>query len=297
MSTEILKGRLWYNSSKKKWFLNGHKLSRGLINQLSLDLYEFIQCPPRATSDIEVEYEKTDQHQFTRVRHAEKPFIERVITADPLPQLPDGSAPSQHQFHFESDGETVDKGNKMSESRNNFFHNPYNFIPAPPRNLDHPDLGDQPPISHDRYHADRWSGHISVTLTTHTPLLIQDASRVNEDERTGHKTFPTRLDVDCKPYLPPTSIKGMLRAAYEAVTNSRMSVFFKHDLPLAYRMPAQKKSMGIPARIEVFENKLSVYLMESIRLRSYLSHEDIENDQSKTLQRFAVDLEKLVGVK
>lgn len=137
------------------------------------------------------------------------------------------------------------------------FHNPYNFVPALPRLTTHTELGDAEPVGHGCYHDNRWSGRIAVTLTTVTPLLIPDAFNLKEDTNPhskayGHKTYPIRLGVDGKPYLPPTSIKGMLRAAYEAVTNSRFSVFEKHGNRLAYRTPAEGKSNQFiyPARVE-----------------------------------------------
>jgi CRISPR-associated protein (TIGR03986 family) len=52
------------------------------------------------------------------------------------------------------------------------------------------------------------------------------------------------------PYLAPTSIKGMLRAAYEAITNSRMGIFHGHNDRLAYRMEAREGLKVVPARIE-----------------------------------------------
>jgi CRISPR-associated protein (TIGR03986 family) len=116
-----------------------------------------------------------------------------------------------------------------------FFHNPYNFVPALPRDKVTNELGDRQPVGHDRYLPEYWSGSIRVKLTTKTPLLIPDAFHVSEKD--DHKTFPLRM-LNGKPYLPPTSIKGMLRAAYEVVTNSRLSVFSKHDEPLVYRMSA-----------------------------------------------------------
>lgn len=128
------------------------------------------------------------------------------------------------------------------------FHNPYNFVPAPPRKTDDPELGDRKPVGHGCYHSDRWTGRISVKLKTITPLLIPDASEMTENN--DHKTYPVRLGTDGKPYLPPTSIKGMLRSAYEAVTNSRLSIFEKHDARLAYRMPANTGLQMVPARIE-----------------------------------------------
>ncbi|PZO44747.1 MAG: TIGR03986 family CRISPR-associated RAMP protein [Phormidesmis priestleyi] len=128
------------------------------------------------------------------------------------------------------------------------FHNPYNFIPALPRVTDDEALGDHHPKGHGAYHDDLWSGRIAVTLTTKTPLLIPDAAKV-QVENNNHKTFPVRVDSQGRPYLAPTALKGMLRSAYEAVTNSRLGVFEKHSERLAYRMGA---ALGpVPARVEL----------------------------------------------
>ncbi len=134
------------------------------------------------------------------------------------------------------------------------FHNPYNFVPTLPRdkaNSGNSDLGDRNPLEHGMghgvYHPNRWSGRIAVKLTTKTPLLIPD---IFDKEDEGHKTYPLRIGADGKPYLPPTSIKGMLRSAYEAVTNSRLSVFVKHSDCLFYRMAATDGLSVVPARVE-----------------------------------------------
>jgi hypothetical protein len=115
--------------------------------------------------------------------------------------------------------------NQVSRELVGDFHNPYNFVPSLPRDDVAGDLGDRNPLKigmgHGVYQRDRWSGRISVKLTTKTPLLIPD---IFDSEVDAHKTFPLRLGADGKPYLPPTSIKGMLRSAYEAVTNSRLGL-------------------------------------------------------------------------
>ncbi len=145
------------------------------------------------------------------------------------------------------------------------FHNPYNFIPAPPRpktGTDLDDAGEDKLAGHDRYHSDRWSGRIIVSLTTQSPLLIPNAALAIPDKHeVEHKIYPVRLGVDGKPYLPPTSIKGMLRAAYEAVTNSRMAVFEKHKDRLAYRMSA--KIGPVPARVENRNGRLGLRVMQA----------------------------------
>jgi len=130
------------------------------------------------------------------------------------------------------------------------FHNPYNFVPAWPRDpetVELSELGDRQPVGHDRYFPDYYSGRLRVRLTTETPLLLMDTAHPTRHED-DHKSFPVRLDQDGKPAIAPTSLKGMLRSSYEAVTNSRLSVFAKHDDRLAYRLPAR---LGpVPARVE-----------------------------------------------
>jgi CRISPR-associated protein (TIGR03986 family) len=144
------------------------------------------------------------------------------------------------------------------------FHNPYNFVPSLPRatkEVQESELGDRHPVGHGRYLPDHWSGRISVKLTTITPLLIPDAAEMTANAN-NHKTYQMRFGADGKPYLPPTSIKGMLRSAYEAVTNSRFSVFEKHDARLAYRMPATQGTTAKPARVERLSNGLYLRILE-----------------------------------
>ncbi len=146
----------------------------------------------------------------------------------------------------------------------NAFINPYGFVPAPQRDERHPALGDvNDPADrhrlpgHDRLREDRWSGTIGVTLTVGTPLLLLDTPRVERDEETGHATYPvlerkvTTPDgrKERRPHLPPTAVKGMLRSAYEAVTDSRFGVFTGHDGRLGYRMAARDGLASIPARV------------------------------------------------
>jgi hypothetical protein len=128
------------------------------------------------------------------------------------------------------------------------FHNPYNFVPAPPRNTNDPDLGDlekKPPVDQSAFMEDRYTGSIRVRMTAKTPLLVPDTNleRVQESPN-GHKTFPLRVDANGRPLIPASSVRGMLRSAYEAVTNSRFGRFSRdqHGDRLAFRMDAKKGS-------------------------------------------------------
>lgn len=132
------------------------------------------------------------------------------------------------------------------------FHNPYNFVPAPERVMKG-GLGDGVPCGHDRYYSDKYSGKLHVKMRVETPLLLPDTARMhctNNQEVKEHKSYPVRVAADSKPSINPTAIKGMLRSAYEAITNSRLSVFKGHDEQLAFRMESTEGAMSVPARIE-----------------------------------------------
>lgn len=142
------------------------------------------------------------------------------------------------------------------------FLNPYTFIPAFPRDRSHKVLGDGSPLgrdpekpgsgsSRDRLHHDRWTGRIGVTLTVETPLLLLDTARGTppSEGKDGHLVYPVRLR-NGRPHLPATSVKGMLRAAYEAVTNSRFGVFDKHDARLGFRRSADDALEMVPVRVQ-----------------------------------------------
>jgi len=144
------------------------------------------------------------------------------------------------------------------------FHNPYTFVPAPSRRAvpDGSPLGDDIPAGHDRLHPDRWTGAIGVTMTTVTPLLALDADARHVDPSSGHATYDVATTPDGgQPYVAPTAIKGMLRTAIEAITNSRFGVFADHDDQLAYRMRAQEgidmhpvRVTGDGAHLELYEH-------------------------------------------
>jgi CRISPR-associated protein (TIGR03986 family) len=137
------------------------------------------------------------------------------------------------------------------------FHNPYNFVPAIPRvglPVDS-ELGDRPVTGHDALAADRWTGRIRVSMTVKTPLLLPDAARVSEPVTKGHKVFPVRQDSDGRPIVAATSVRGMLRSAYEAVTDSRMGVFSGHDDRLGWRKQAREGTRAVPVRIEKIDGK------------------------------------------
>lgn len=135
------------------------------------------------------------------------------------------------------------------DTPNSSFHNPYTFVPTPPRQdaITHSGFaGDFDPLgcglSHASLQSDLWTGHLPIKLTTITPLVVPDAG-CEERLSTEHQTY------DMLNRLPESSLRGMLRSAYELVTNSRYGCF-RNDDRLAYRMDTCQAVKLIPAIIE-----------------------------------------------
>ncbi|WP_440106040.1 TIGR03986 family type III CRISPR-associated RAMP protein [Streptosporangium sp. H16] len=130
------------------------------------------------------------------------------------------------------------------------FLNPYTFVPAFPRDGLPEPLRDGPPPARDRLRPGCWTGRVGVTLTVETPLLLLDTTRGTPPDEgvDGHLVYPVRLR-DGRPHLPATSVKGMLRAAYEAVTNSRFGVFDSHGTRLGFRRSADDAAEMVPVYV------------------------------------------------
>ncbi|MEU8393696.1 TIGR03986 family CRISPR-associated RAMP protein [Nonomuraea sp. NPDC048892] len=130
------------------------------------------------------------------------------------------------------------------------FLNPYTFVPAFPRDTLPKPLRDNPPPSRDQRHPDRWSGRIHVSLTTETPLLLLDPtrSRAPSDGENDHSVYPVRVR-NGRPHLATTAVKGLLRSAFEAATNSRFGIFEGHQEPLGFRRDAGFALKLVPVRV------------------------------------------------
>ncbi len=209
-------------------------LARGEVSQSVLDRLNEM-------NGTEVEFELV-AGQPKQVREAGGVFLA------PSPHAAGASQPAR-QAPDRKPAATAKGGDQSQAAHTRHFHNPYNFIPAPPRKTDDPDLGDSQPVSQDRYHPDRYTGRIQVQMTAITPLLVPDPEGARESDD-GHLTFPVRVDERGKPLIAASSVRGMLRSAYEAITNSRFCRFSDaYKSRLAYRMEPKQGLGLIPARI------------------------------------------------
>jgi CRISPR-associated protein (TIGR03986 family) len=217
---------------------------------LSSDLEAIKNSNPKELNGLEVHYEMTNG-KVSKIWKKGSEWQASGIQSQPRRQV---------DTHRNTRNNYQQNRRPRQQQLNKDFHNPYNFVPSLPRDKINNDLGDHEPLGHHAYHDNHYSGWLEVELTTATPLLIPDAAQVTTT-REDHKTFPVRVDANGVPYLPPTSIKGMLRAAYETVTNSRFGVFEKHEDRLAYRMEAHEGVRMIPAVVETGTHGLQLRLL------------------------------------
>lgn len=246
MSTEILTATIKVREVKKgKQYLIEYESKNGTTQTASLNgrllskpLALVFEKTPEELVDLDVEF-ILDGGKVQKVTEAGKPWEPSTMTDNRRGKKPRSNNPSKQRpgQRFSTAGQS-----RQALER---FENPYNFIPALQRVTNHRELGDAPPVGHQRWFHGYWSGRIVVTITTCTPLLIPELL----DDKNDHKRFGVRIDQNGAPYLPPTSVKGSLRAAYEAITNSRMGVFPNHKNPLAYRNETKTAASVVPAII------------------------------------------------
>lgn len=200
--------------------------SQGEVSQSLLDrLEEF--------NGKEVEFERV-KGQPKQIREAGGSFVPPRRQEPELrprdTKIPKGGVPSLRRSE-----QSREREEHKSPDRPPDFHNPYNFVPAPPRNTGHSDLGDHPTEAQDTFSLDRYSGRIRVRMTAKTPLLVPDAEGVRESSA-GHKTYSLLVGRDGRPLIPASSVRGMIRSAYEGITNSRFGRFSEnHKQKLQYR--------------------------------------------------------------
>jgi len=124
---------------------------------------------------------------------------------------------------------------------------PYELVPFPvkPPNLEHP-------AGHDQYLLDRLHGTLFLTLTVQTALHVSTGIVVMGSDM-GHNRIPLIKtmfqDNDQKLSIQGSSLKGCIRAVYEAITNSTLAVItprHRSQTP-EKRLPCRKKEELCPA--------------------------------------------------
>ena len=114
------------------------------------------------------------------------------------------------------------------------FVNPYNFIPL--KDGVKKDLGE--------YYTDGdelLSGRLECRLTTKTPILLPDHEHAKKNTFNGNEydDYPF-MTADGKPMIPGSSIRGVVRSVFEALTDS--CVFTNDDYYFSSRTNIAKKA-------------------------------------------------------
>lgn len=144
----------------------------------------------------------------------------------------------------------------------------YTFLPIPART----DADDGPPPGHDRYVEDRYSGSIPLAVTAITPWLLLDAAAAGPGAPQQVMTQPDGADQAGLPLLTGGTLKGALRSAFEAITNSRFGVFEEHTAPLAARESANGGAEKKPAVVVQGRNgALHLQIVTSLRATKRLT--------------------------
>ncbi|MGL4500315.1 MAG: RAMP superfamily CRISPR-associated protein [Planktothrix sp.] len=110
------------------------------------------------------------------------------------------------------------------------------------------------PIGHDKYHEDRISGTLFITLTVQTPVHISSGVvAMGSDVGQNHIPLIKLMATDAQqnPIIPGSSLKGVVRAVYESITNSTLGVVtskrkLKDTIPKD-RLPCTNKEKLCPA--------------------------------------------------
>ncbi len=135
------------------------------------------------------------------------------------------------------------------------FLNPYNFTRCLEKERPNDKvLGNCQPPSRDRYVG--MTGRIICTAEAKTPLFVSDSHDINENN--GHKTYRF-FEYEKEPALPSSSLRGMLRSVFEAVTNSCYLTLTDKKLSM-HVLPGEAIRL-IPARVEKDGDKLCLRLL------------------------------------
>ncbi|MFZ2489389.1 MAG: TIGR03986 family CRISPR-associated RAMP protein [Anaerolineae bacterium] len=177
------------------------------------------------------------------------------------------------------------KTNPMSEEYR--FLNPYNFIRYLPaarhkaNDIDAQLLGCCTPPPHDRYSG--LTGRITCNIKVVTPLFVADSHDVHvttislpSGKEVKHKSYRF-FQYDGTDAIPATSLRGMIRSLFEAVTNSPFSVF-KDDERLQYRLDlaeTQRLKPGIVRSLPKDGMLGVVELCEEAKVGSYYNNPDL----------------------
>ncbi|HET8547015.1 MAG TPA: RAMP superfamily CRISPR-associated protein, partial [Bryobacteraceae bacterium] len=124
------------------------------------------------------------------------------------------------------------------------FHNPYQFVTAnAPDSASLPKLSERASakLSHDRYYPRLKSGYIDCLITAETPLVIG----ASQQKRDGDSTIVQSYERDGRPAIPASTLRGLISAHLEALTNSSMRILENSYYSVRKDMEQALSAIGI----------------------------------------------------
>ncbi len=122
---------------------------------------------------------------------------------------------------------------------------PYDFVAFPENR---PSL--TAPIGHDRYHRDRLHGSLDLTLQVQTALHVSTGiTGLGSDVGSRLPLIKTMTTTNQQLVIQGSSLKGCIRAVYEAITNSTLAVItskYRDQIP-PERLPCRDRQQLCPA--------------------------------------------------
>ena len=101
------------------------------------------------------------------------------------------------------------------------FINPYNFVPINLKKTERSDIT--------KNQENTITGYLDCQLRCKTPLAIPDTSRKVKNDN-EHQKYPFFSVGGEKPVIPGSSIRGVIRSAYETITDSCLGSMKKDTL-------------------------------------------------------------------
>ncbi|MBI5328189.1 MAG: hypothetical protein HZB80_07850 [Deltaproteobacteria bacterium] len=156
------------------------------------------------------------------------------------------------------------------------FHNPYHFVPAKQsgriddlcltafddRQLNH--------VTHDLYVDNTHSGRVICRLTAKSPFFVGDERTKEASEEAPAEV--SNFEIDGKPAIPASSLRGLISNIAEAASNSAMRVM--ENRYYSYRVNMRK---GLGSLGMIIKNDDGYYRLRPLSLPS-LSWNDTRNE-------------------
>ncbi|BBM64580.1 hypothetical protein VA249_12260 [Vibrio alfacsensis] len=176
------------------------------------------------------------------------------------------------------------------------FYNPYQFIPLndAPSGLAHKqEIGKKATTArHDYWGTETYSGRIICKLVTKTPVAIAAKHTKGNSSQPGQATLYTNpMTINSEkhdwPAIPATSLRGMVSAVAEAISDSPMRVFDNRHYSV--RKPPQKALSAVGLLRKVRTKKNGDFQWELLPLSLPTMHAKKEKESRGYLHFFGMD--------